>query len=134
MINNFHKSEKGSASSKSLVILVVLFLAGNGAINYVPVAYNGENLKSDVKAAVMQAVQVPPTTGTQIDVTKRRIINAVKANNAPADAFIEVKSVKNALQARVAYTKELSILPFGLYKYKYQFDYSTNVNGIETTN
>ena len=134
MIKNFHKSEKGSASSKSLVILVVLFLAGNGLLNYIPTAYNGENLKSEVKAAVMQAVQVPPTTGSQVDVTKRRIINAVKANDAPANSFIEVKNVKNALHARVAYTKELSILPFGLYKYKYQFDYSTNVNGIEITN
>ncbi len=134
MINNFHKSEKGSASSKFLIVAVVLFLAGNGLLNYIPAAYNGENLKSDVKAAVMQAVQVPPTTGTQVDVTKKRIINAVKANDAPADAFIEVKSVNNALQARVAYTKQVSILPFGLYTYKYQFDYSTNVNGLAVTN
>jgi hypothetical protein len=129
---NFENSQRGSAGVKLVIVLVILFLVGNAGYNYVPVAYNGENLKQEIQATVTQAVTIPPSTGTPLDYAKRRLATVVKAGGAPDDAYIEVKQVSGLLQARVAYTKEVSLLPFGIYNYKYQFDHSANTNGYLT--
>jgi hypothetical protein len=127
---NFENSQRGNAGAKLVIVLLVLFLIGNAGYNYVPVAYNGENLKQEIQAAVTQAVTIPPSTGTPLDYAKRRLLTVAKANGAPDDAYIEVKQVNGGLlQARVAFTKEVSLLPFGIYNYKYQFDHSANTNG-----
>lgn len=125
----YRKSESGSAGVKILLFLVVLFLIGNAGYNYIPTAYNSENLKQEMHAAVLQGMSVPPSTGTPVDVTKRRLQIFARANDVPPDAYIEVKQVNNLLQARIAYVKSIPVLPFGIYDYQYRFDYTANVNG-----
>ena len=129
MMKNFHQSEQGSVGAKFIIVLVLLLLVANGLYNYIPAMYNAESLRQEVKAAVMQSTIVPPTTGTAIDVTKKRIFNLAKAKETPDNTFIEVKQINNLLQARVAFTKQIAILPFGLYNYQYQFDYTAKANG-----
>ena len=73
MNNDYRKSERGSAGTKFLFFLAIIFLIGNAGINFIPVAYSGENIKQEVNAAVMQGLLVPPTSGTPVDVTKKRI-------------------------------------------------------------
>jgi hypothetical protein len=51
------------------------------------------------------------------------------ANNVPADAAVEIKAVQGVVQAHVAYTKPVKILPFGLYTYTYSFNYLAIPNG-----
>lgn len=124
-------SQSGSAGVKLVIFLVILFLVGNAGYNYVPVAYNGETLRQEIQAAVTQAVTIPPSTGTPLDYAKKRLLNVARANGAPPDTYIEVKQVNGGLlQARVVFTKDVSLLPFGLYDYKYQFDHSANTNGF----
>ena len=126
----FENSQRGNAGVKLVLVLVVLFLAGNAGYNYVPVAYNGESLKQEIQAAVSAATTIPPTTGTPVDYAKRRLTSVARANGAPLDTFIEVKQINGLLQARVSYTKQVPLLPFGLYEYKYQFDHTANTNGF----
>ena len=76
-------------------------------------------------AAVMQGMSLPPTVGNPVNATKKRILGVMQANNIPSYAFLEVKQANNMIQARVAYTQPIPILPFGLYDYNYQFDHST---------
>ena len=130
MNNDYRKSERGSAGTKFLFFLAIIFLIGNAGINFIPVAYSGENIKQEVNAAVMQGLLVPPTSGTPVDVTKKRIAALMKANDIPENAYVDVKQVNGVLQARVAYNKQISILPFGIYKYNYQFDYTSNSRGF----
>lgn len=135
MKENYYKSQSGSAGVKVLAVLVVLFLIGNAGYNFIPVAYNGANLKQEMQAAVSQGATIPATTGNPIDVTKRRIQTVARASDAPVEAYIEVKSINNQannLQARVVYTKPISILPFGIYDYQYHFDHTVNTNGFLT--
>ncbi len=125
-------SQRGSVGVKLVIVLVVLILVGNAGYNYVPVAYNGESMKQEIQATVSQAMIIPPTTGTPIDYAKKRLANVIKSSGGPPDAYIEVKQVGGLLQARVAYSTQVSILPFGIYQYKYQFDHTANTNGYLT--
>ena len=124
------KSQNGSSSVKFIGTLVVLFLIGNAIYNYGMVAYDSANLRQEMHAAVMQGLTIPPTSGTPVDVTKRRIQSAIKVNNGPVGAFVEVKQINGVLQARVAYVKQVPVLTLGLYDHQYQFDHITNSTGF----
>lgn len=122
----FDDSQRGSVSFKLLRTLLFFFLFGNALFNYLPVAYNTENLRQEMHAAVLQGMSLPPTMGNPVEVTKKRITNVMKVNNIPSYAYLEVKQVNNVIQARVAFIQPIPVLPFGLYDYNYQFDYTTN--------
>lgn len=122
-------SERGAAGVKLVIVLLVLFLAGNAGYNYVPVAYDAESMKSEMSAAVMQGLALPGKVNP-VDNVKARIQRAAQTNNVPADAIIDVKQQGNVLTAHVTYSKPVSILPFGIYKYNYQFDHTATPTGF----
>jgi len=64
-----------------------------------------------------------------LDVVQASVEKAVRENNVPADAFIEIKPAGSVVQAQISYTKQVSVLPFGIYKYKYNFNYLATPSG-----
>lgn len=121
--------ERGGAGVKFLVALSLVVLAGNAALNYVPVAYDAGNFKQEMDTTVVQALALPGKVNPA-DVIKNRINKAAKEDNIPADMFLEVKPVGNILQARVVYTKQVSILPFGVWDHAYHFDHTATPQGF----
>ncbi len=131
--NSYSKNgECGSAGAKLLIVVVVLVLAGNALLNFVPVAYNGENFKQEMQTAVVQGMAVPVSVGNPLDVTKKRMKALAARNSLPAEALIDVKLQNSILQVRVAYSQEVSILPFGIYNYTYSFDHTATPTGFFT--
>ena len=131
-MNNLLKnreSERGSAGVKFVMVVVALGLFINAGINYVPVRYEAESLKGDMETAVLQGIAMPGKINP-IDNVKVRIQKAIVANNIPADAFLEVKQAGNAITARVVYSKDVNILPFGIFKYNYKFDQTVTPTGF----
>ena len=124
-------SEYGGAGAKFLVVMVVLFLIGNAGYQFIPVAYGGESLKQDMQTAVVQGLAMPGRM-SPIDMVKTKINNAAVSNNVPGDALIEVKQVNSIIQAHVMYTKDVPVLPFGIYNYQYQFDHTATPTGFLT--
>lgn len=126
--NKIRRSERGSAGVKFLFIFLVLILIGHAGLQYIPVAYNGASLKQEMDTAVVKGLaasgQIKP-----LDVVTASVQRAVYDNNVPSDAVIEIKPEGGVVQARVAYTKQVNILPFGIYKYKYSFDYLARPTG-----
>jgi hypothetical protein len=122
-------SEKGSASIKLVAVLAALFLAAHAGYNYIPVAYEGQNFKQEMQTAVVQGMAVPPGM-TMGDMVKGRLKRAAAQNNLPPDTFIQVKPANNSIQAQVAYTKQINLLPFGLFKYNYQFNHIATPTGF----
>jgi len=114
-------NERGSAGVKFLVVFVVILLTANAGYNYLPVAYNAENLKSEMSTAVLQGIAMPGKINP-VDNVKARIQKAMSQNDIPADATMDVKQAGNAITAHVVYTKDVNILPFGIYRYHYHFD------------
>lgn len=119
---NIRRSERGSAGVKFLLIFVILAIVGNAGLQYIPVAYNGASLKQEMDTAVVKGLaaagQMKP-----VDIVTASVQRAVRDYDVPSDAIIEIKPEGGVVQARVAYTKQVNVLPFGLYKYKYNFDY-----------
>ncbi len=126
-----HESEKGSAGVKFLFVLLFIVLVANAGFNYVPVAYSAESLKSDMGTAVLQGLALPGKMNPA-DNIKVRIQRAIQANGIPPEAVVDVKQMGNMLTARVTYAKQVNILPFGIYKYNYVFDYTATPTGFLT--
>lgn len=124
-------SERGGAGVKLLLVVLVLFLIGNAGYQFIPVAYAGESLKQDMQTAVVQGLAIPGR-GSPVDLVKRKIMISVESNHVPPDVFIEVKAANNSIQAHVIYTKEVPILPFGIYNYQYEFDHTATPTGFLT--
>ncbi len=131
-MNNLAKnreSERGSAGVKFVIIVLALILFGNAGLNYVPVAYNAESLKTEMSTAVLQGLAISGKLNP-VDNVKARIAKAIAINDIPADAVVDVKQAGNALTAHVTYSKEVHILPFGMYKYVYKFDHTATPTGF----
>ena len=125
----FRGDERGSTNAKLLITIVIIFLMGNAGYNYVPAAYNAENIKSEMQTAVLQGLALPGKMNP-VDNVRARIDRALKQNDAPADAVVEVKMSGNSLTARVAYVNKVNILPFGIYRYDYVFDHTATPSGF----
>lgn len=127
------RAERGGAGIKMVLVLVVLFLIGHGLINFVPVAYNGASFKEEMQTAVVQGTALP-NGNDPIGVIKFRLKRVGAAHSIPLNAFMEVKHLNGIVQARVAYTQDVALLPFGLYTYHYQFDHTATPSGFLTKN
>lgn len=127
--NNERGSERGSAGVKLLVLLAVIFLIGHAGYNYVPVAYSAESLKTEMQTAVLQGLALPGKLNP-VDNVKERIQKAIVINEIPPEALVEVKQAGNSLTAHVTYSKQVNILPFGLYRYRYNFDHTATPTGF----
>jgi hypothetical protein len=122
-------SERGSAGVKFLCVLAVLVLIFNAAINYVPVAYSAESLKTEMQTAVVQGLALPGKVNP-VENVKTRITKAAQVNDIPPDAVIDVKMNGNVISAHVAYNQTVNMLPFGIYKYNYAFDHTATPTGF----
>ena len=123
------EAERGSAGTKFAITLVIILLVANAGYNYVPIAYEGETVKGEMSTAVLQGLA---TAGklSPVDNVKARIQRAFTVNHVPANAILDVKQAGNAVTARVAYSKEIAILPFGIYNYIYVFDHTASPSGF----
>ena len=124
------KSEHGGAGVKMISVLVFLFLLAHAAYNYIPVAYDSANFKQEMQTAVVQAAALQGGNQKAVESVKARLGRAAANNNVPSDALIEVKPMNNVVRAHVSYVKPVNILPFGLYKYNYQFDDTATPSGF----
>ena len=124
-------SERGGAGVKFLIVFVLLILAANAGYNYIPVAYNGASFRQEMDTAVVKGMA---TSGRlkPADVVSDYIRRAATDNDVPVDAFVEVKDTGKYVQASASYTVDVNVLPFGIYKYKYQFDHTAVPTGFLT--
>jgi hypothetical protein len=123
------ETERGGAGVKFLIVFSVILLVAHAGYNYVPVAYEAESLKTDMQTAVVQGLALPAKVNP-VENVKARILQSAQRNDVPADVVIDVKQAGNAISAHVVYQKEVSILPFGIYRYKYQFDHTATPTGF----
>jgi hypothetical protein len=117
-----HQGQLGGTKIYAIVALLVLFLLGHAGYNYLPAVYQLENFKSEMKSATMRVLSIPHGAESLSDKLKKQIRIAGNENGVPASALIEVTEVNNSLKAHVRFTREINLLPFGLYRYQYVFD------------
>ncbi|HLA95760.1 MAG TPA: hypothetical protein VK612_08570 [Pyrinomonadaceae bacterium] len=121
-------SERGSAGVKFLMIFFVLVLAAHAGYNYIPVAYQGASLRQEMDTAVVKGLAASGRL-KPAEVVAAHIQKAIVDNNIPSDAVIEIIPLSSVIQARVTYQKKVNMLPFGIYKYNYDFNYTAAPQG-----
>lgn len=123
------KSEHGGAGVKLIILLVFFALVAHAGYNYVPVAYDAQNLESEMQTAVTQGMALYRNQ-TPVDSVKSRVLEVMKAHTIPADAVFRVQEVNGIVQASLKYSITVNLLPFGLYQYEYVFDKSMTPSGF----
>lgn len=121
-------SERGSAGIKLLVALVAIVLVFNAGYHYVPIAYEGSSFKQELDTAVVKGLSASGRL-KPFDVMKAHVEKAAFDNDIPKDAVIEIGDASGAMQIHASYKKPVDILPFGLYRYTYAFDYTATPQG-----
>ena len=116
-------SERGVAAAKFLLIGVILVLVANAGYNYVPIAYEGASFSQEMDTAVVKGLAAPGNL-KPADVVKAHIQRAARDYDVPSDAVMEIKPSGNMISAHVSYSKQINMLPFGLYRYNYQFNHT----------
>jgi hypothetical protein len=126
-------SERGGAGIKFLLVMVVLFLIGHAGYNYVPTAYQSEDYKQRMNETVVNAFAMPNAVTSSPEAVKLRLRTLGNQYDVPQNALIKVDKVENgAMKARVFYTRQIEMLPLGLYSYTYEFDHTATPNGFLT--
>ncbi len=115
-------SERGNATVKFALVLFVIVLIANAAYNYIPVAYQGASFRQEMDTAVVKGLAASGRM-KPMETVAATIKKASFDYEVPSDAFVEIKPAGGYIQAHVAYSKKVSILPFGIYDYKYDFNY-----------
>ena len=123
------ESERGSAGTKFVITMVIILLVANAGYNYVPIAYEAESVKTEMQTAVLQGLATPGKL-SPVENVKTRILRAFTLNHVPENALLDVKQNGPSVTARVAYTKEVGLLPFGIYNYVYVFDHTATPSGF----
>ena len=121
-------NERGSAGMKLVIVLFIIVLVGNAGFHYVPVAYAAASLRQEMDTAVVKGLATPGGMRAA-DVVKAHLTRAVADAGVPPDAIVEVRPMGTHIQAYVAYRKQVDILPFGIYKYNYDFQYTAAPTG-----
>ncbi len=129
-----HDSERGGAGVKLLLILVGIILIANAGYNYVPVAYQGASFKQEMDGAVVKGTAMPTTGKAPLEEVRKKLFRVAQNNEIPPEAIIEVKQTGQTIIGRVRYAKYVELLPFGLYKYTYNFDYTSAPVGFVVNN
>lgn len=122
-------AERGGASVKFLIIFTAIILIARAGYNYIPVAYEAQDLRQEMDTAVVQAMALNNNQDA-VGFTKTKIQHVLIANDIPPNAFVEVKQTNNLCRARVAYQQQVELLPFGLYSYTYNFDHTALPSGF----
>ncbi|MEO8572768.1 MAG: hypothetical protein ABI481_02275 [Pyrinomonadaceae bacterium] len=121
-LNNDRSSERGGAGIKFLLVFMVIAMAANAGINYVPVAYQGASFRQEMDTAVVKGLGASGRINP-VEAVKASIKKASFDYDIPDDAFVEVKPVNGIVEAHVVYSRRVEMLPFGIYRYDYNFDY-----------
>lgn len=121
-------SQRGSATIKFLIIFAFILMVAHAGYNYVPVAYNGASFRQEMDTAVVKGLaaagRIQPLEAVTAHVRK-----AANDYRIPSDAVIEIAADKGKITARATYLQPVNILPFGIYKYNYKFDYTATPQG-----
>lgn len=124
-------SEHGGAAAKFLIVAVVLVLIAHAGYNYIPVAYEGASFRQEMDTAVVKGLAAPGRM-KPVDIVRAHLERAAKDYNLPPEAVIEVMPAGKFVQATAAYTKPVNMLPFGIYKYNYEFNHVAAPTGYLT--
>jgi hypothetical protein len=118
-------SERGSASLKFLLVLLVLGAIAYVAYLYVPVAYQAQTFKDYMQ----HQVDVASASGYPPSWVGDQLTKGLTEYGVPADAVILPTTRDNRVEVRVQFTRPIE---FPGYTYQYEFDHTVRSTAFLT--
>ena len=110
-------TERGSASLKFLLVMLVLGACAYAGYLYVPVAYNAHNFKD----LMQHYVDIASAEGKPPAWASEQLLKNFGEYDVPADALITPTKRDNRIEVRVQFVKTIE---FPGYTYNYEFDHT----------
>ena len=116
-------SERGGSRFNLLVVVVVIAAVAYAGYQYVPVAYQGSQLKVFMDDTVNNAVITDKNAAWAEDQIRKNLVNY----GAPPDALITVITREARLEAHVEYIIPVPLL---VTTYNYKFDHTARSTNL----
>jgi hypothetical protein len=115
--------ERGAASLRMVIVLLVIAVVGYMGFQYIPVAYQARSFKSFMNEKVTSAAENPSIPTEQKGSTvENQLRSSAKDYGVPPDAKISHIYQNGGLQVTVQFTRHVNLLPGITHDYK--FDYT----------
>jgi Flp pilus assembly protein TadG len=118
------QNENGSATTRFMLVLVMLFLAVHAGYNYLIVWSQCTQFQDAMKEAIDRASMSQDPNHTDPEKIKNFLRRKADENSIPLNAVIKVNKGPGGTTALASFTREVAILPFNLYNYKYEFNHT----------
>ncbi len=116
-------TERGSARTNFLLMIVVIAAVAYAGYQYVPVAYQASQLKVFMQDTVNNAV----ITNRDAPWTEDQLRRNLTTYGAPSNARVTVANRESRIEARVEYTVPVPLL---VTTYEYKFDHTTRSTNL----
>jgi hypothetical protein len=110
-------TERGSASVKFLIVMLVMGASAYAGYIYVPVAYRAHTFKD----LMQHYVDVASAEGKPPAWAREQLMKNFGEYEVPADALITPNKHDNRIEIRVQFVKQIE---FPGYTYTYEFDHT----------
>lgn len=117
------RRERGAASLRMVIVLLVVALIGYVCFQYIPVAYQARSFKNFMNEKVTAAAENPSIPTEQKGTTvETQLKSSAKDYGVPPDAKMSHTYQNGGLQVTVQFTRQINLLPG--FAYQYKFDYT----------
>jgi hypothetical protein len=117
------RHERGAASLRMVIVLLVIAVIGYMAFQYIPVAYQARSFKKFMDEKVTSAAENPAIPTEQKGSTvEGQLRSSAKDYGVPPEAKISHIYQNGGLQVTVQFTRTVNLLPG--FAYEYKFDYT----------
>jgi len=111
------RSERGGARLKFLIVVAIIAIVAYACFQFIPVAYQGYQLKDLMQHDVDTAVAL----GKPASWVKEQLVKSSAEYGIPADAVITPTLQDNRMEVRVQFTQPIV---FPGFVYNYEFDHT----------
>jgi hypothetical protein len=112
-----NSSERGSASVKFLIVMLIIGASAYAGYIYIPVAYQAHNFKD----LMQHYVDVASAEGKTPAWAGEQLMKSFTEYEVPANALITPTKRENRIEVRVQFVKPVE---FPGYTYNYEFDHT----------
>jgi predicted PurR-regulated permease PerM len=117
------RQERGAASLRMIIVLLVVAIIGYVCFQYIPVAYQARSFRNFMNEKVTAAAENPSIPTEQKGSTvEKQLRESSKDYGVPPDAKISYIYQNGGLQVTVQYTRQINLLPG--FTHQYKFDYT----------
>ncbi|MEO6393394.1 MAG: hypothetical protein ABIP75_16215 [Pyrinomonadaceae bacterium] len=124
------RSELGGSRITLTIVLVVLALSIFAGYNFIPIAFADSDIKTQLQTIATNAVILPASTtgNNQINWTTTELNHLAQQYEIPTEAF-KAEMSGPAVKCTIKLKRKIPILPFGIYTYEYDFNFSATSAG-----